>query len=307
MAFDGIDDLEEEDEDELDLQEAARKARRDSLLSSSRLGDGLVQLEKLYHEYEDSDEEPNLDEDTLEDLYDLLSEEVPRCPDVAQVVWAIKALEELGLEDEDLFEEFSAIIKERKNEMEPQALFDVTRSFGALFWADEELMSGLADMCRKHLPAFTQKEICQLSVSLNRMGLTDNSRNAGLVFEMLKRDINLPIVKDQMVKTLSRSGKYYEDASAEARMLVEGMPNMDQRYKKQLTTLMDHELEETKKWEIEEYERRRELQEEGFTDEDFAEIFAEEDRARRGLPGGSGTETGIPMLRNRGDEVSLEQ
>ncbi|CAK9075720.1 unnamed protein product, partial [Durusdinium trenchii] len=94
-VFDGLDDLEEEEEVE---DSTLGTVPKEQSMVPRPLGTGIQMLEELYGKHRGCKEPPEMNEEDLEDLHAMLKEELPRCPSISSVAWVAKVLEDLELE-----------------------------------------------------------------------------------------------------------------------------------------------------------------------------------------------------------------
>eukprot|EP00435_Cladocopium_sp_Y103_P029346 s3589_g7.t1 len=189
-VFDGLEDLEEEEEEELEDPSTVPKERS---MVSRPIGTGLQILEDLYSKHRGSKDPPEIDDEELEDLHAMLKEELPRCPSISSVAFAAKVLEDLEIEDDDVFEVIATEVKTRADELEPQETLDIVLSFGAIYFNDDELLAALVGAIRRQLQFFTNAEIVRLANAMSRLGGLDDSKHVGMFFEMRSR-VNMPLI-----------------------------------------------------------------------------------------------------------------
>eukprot|EP00929_Paragymnodinium_shiwhaense_P018720 TRINITY_DN12993_c0_g1_i1.p1 TRINITY_DN12993_c0_g1~~TRINITY_DN12993_c0_g1_i1.p1 ORF type:complete len:409 (-),score=154.34 TRINITY_DN12993_c0_g1_i1:111-1337(-) len=219
MSYDGLDDLELEEELE---EEEAPTPRRELTEEEEeeRLGMGILALEKLWNKFQATDEDPELNDEELLELHEDLRREAPRCPKLSTITWMAHALERMGLEDDDTFEVFEDELVERKDELkdQPEAVQQAVNAFGNIFWSSPEerhrLLKVLADLVRNQLSSFTLAEVAEIANNLQRMGATDSLQFAGLFFEMSKR-VYLPTAEQYIKEAASRDGSVYEQGAPE--------------------------------------------------------------------------------------------
>eukprot|EP00418_Pyrodinium_bahamense_P086169 CAMPEP_0179049566 /NCGR_PEP_ID=MMETSP0796-20121207/20279_1 /TAXON_ID=73915 /ORGANISM="Pyrodinium bahamense, Strain pbaha01" /LENGTH=373 /DNA_ID=CAMNT_0020746047 /DNA_START=148 /DNA_END=1269 /DNA_ORIENTATION=+ len=228
--FDGIEDIEEEEEDEPEGQEEYDEGGNGAitLVPKGSIGDGITQLQSLAEEYERTGTDPNLDAEAIGNLHALLAEDAPKCPSVATVAWIVRTLEELAIEEDEILEILGDIITNRADELEPQSLLDTICSYGNVYWAgDDTLLDALANAVRRQLDDFTPAEIVRLANGLTRMGGTDDTRHAGLFFEMRQR-VNLPHIDKFIKDAMNRDAQVYREKSEttlRALKALDGMPS----------------------------------------------------------------------------------
>jgi len=235
--FDGLEDLEEEDDD-TEEQAAAEEAKRreeeqatlaaselEAAMTEKELGEGLLELEGLWKQYRDEDEEPDLDDAAEALLQESLRQDVPRAPAVETAAWTVRVLEELGMDDDETFKVVEEVLVERADELEPQSVVDAVNSYGNVYWVSENLTDALAVAARRQLKDFTSREVVILANGLIRMGGIDDTRHAGLFFEMRQR-VNLPAVDKFMRKALNRDGHVYRREHEDTQLYLEAFDKM---------------------------------------------------------------------------------
>ncbi|CAE7030694.1 unnamed protein product [Symbiodinium sp. CCMP2592] len=190
LAFDGLDDLEEEEEEPLNETGTVPK---DRALIPRPVGSGFQSLEDLYDKHRGTKEVPELEEEELEELHVLLKDEIQRCPSISSVAWAAKALEELELEDDDVFEVIAEKVTDQVDELSPQETLDIVLSFGAIYYNDDELLETLVGAVRRQMKFFTNAEVVRLANAMSRLGGLDDTKHVGMFFEMRKR-VNMPLI-----------------------------------------------------------------------------------------------------------------
>lgn len=251
LAFDGLEDLEEEedvDDGPAVPSAALRQALAAAAASPRRLGDGLLKLERLWERYQEHGDDPDLGEEEVRELHEALTDDVPRCPAASTVAWTVRVLEEMGLDDDDLFKVCGQVLIDRADELEPQAVLDATCSYGNVYWVGDRLVDALAGAIRRQLADFTQGEIVKLANGLVRMGGTDDTRHAGLFFEMRQR-VNLPMIDKFIREALNRDVQYYRQKSEETRAAISMFSEMRDGELKQ-------KAEKHLQWEIETNQKR---------------------------------------------------
>lgn len=237
-VFDGLDDLEEEEEvEEVDAKkEEEKRKERDKeeavaiVLASGNLGDGLQELQSLWQRYRDTEKDLDLNETQVAQLHAALERDIPKCPAVETVAWAVRTLEDIGLEDDHLFQVFGEILTKRADELQPQSVLDCVVSYGNVYWVGEgegsdELLDALAGAARRQLNDFTQAEIARLSNGFIRMGGIDDTRHAGLFFEMRQR-VNLPDVDAFIKEAMQREGSVDTRPGQEVRKALNAFSRM---------------------------------------------------------------------------------
>lgn len=217
-VFDGLEDLEEEEEEELEDRSTVPKERS---MVSRPIGFGLQILEDLYSKHRGSKDPPEIDDEELEDLHAMLKEELPRCPSISSMAFAAKVLEDLELEDDDVFEVIATEVKARADELEPQETLDIVLSFGAIYFNDDELLAALVGAIRRQLQFFTNAEIVRLANAMSRLGALDDSKHVGMFFEMRSR-VNMPLI-DKAIRERLGAEAAYTEPSEEAKKLVSKM------------------------------------------------------------------------------------
>lgn len=225
IMYDGLEELEEEAEEEAEEPEPVRE------LPEVELGEGLAELERLYEAFKANKVFPQLEEEENLRLLVGLSKDLPRCPSLQTVAWAVRAMEAMQLEDDDLFGEIQDILIARADELDTQAIMSAVPSFGRLYWVDYPLLNVFVTAIRKQLNAFTTAEVASLANALNRLGGTDDSAYAGLFFEMRQR-VNIPFADKFLREALNRDGQVYKERSKDTQqaldMVTESMPENSQ-------------------------------------------------------------------------------
>jgi len=214
-VFDGLEDLEEEDEEEWDDPSTVPKERS---MVPRPIGTGFQLLEDLYGKHRGSKDPPEMSEEELEDLHVMLKDELPRCPSISSVAWAAKVLEDLELEDDEVFEVIAEQVKARADELEPQETLDIVLSFGAVYFNDEELLESLAGAIRRQLQFFTNAEVVRLANAMSRLGGLDDSKHVGMFFEMRSR-VNMPLI-DKAIRDRLGAEAAYTQPSEESKKLA---------------------------------------------------------------------------------------
>lgn len=192
LVFDGLDDLEEEEEPE---------PTQDYFMLRKPLGAGLSWLAELYSKYQKTGDDPVLDEEELGILHASLKQDLPKCPSLSTVAWSAKVLEEMELEDDDVFETISDIVKNRSTELEPQDTLNIALSFGELLLDEEALVDALAPVIRQQIKYFTTVEVVKLALGMEKLGALATSKHVGLFFEMRQRT-NLPALESRIKQLL---------------------------------------------------------------------------------------------------------
>ncbi|CAK9116985.1 unnamed protein product [Durusdinium trenchii] len=148
----------------------------------------------------------------------MLKEELPRCPSISSVAWVAKVLEDLELEDDDVFEVIASQVKDRVDELEPQETLDIVLSFGAIYFNDDELLEALAGAVRRQLHFFTNAEVVRLANAMSRLGGLDSSKHVGMFFEMRSR-VNMPLI-DKAIRERLRAEAAYSEPNEDYKKLV---------------------------------------------------------------------------------------
>jgi len=241
-AYEGLEDIEEEeDEDDFEppvpseeeLEQAKLIEQKEARLMGD-LGDGLLQLQRLWTEFQEEGDEPNFDEVERRAFFKAMKRDVPKSPSAETVAWSAHALESLGLDHDALYQMISDILIDRSDECEPQTILNAIKSFGNLYWYNDDLVWALGSAVRRQLNDFTQAELVHLANGLMRMGALDNSRHVGLFFEMRKR-VNLPEADRYVRNSLQREGTVYDESKfteeMEALPFFESMRDNDMKNK----------------------------------------------------------------------------
>lgn len=229
LMFDGLEDLEEEEEPEEVLEKVF------AIVPKTDLGQGLLTLERLYEAFRDHDQDPQLTEERRLELHADLKEDLPRCPSISSVAWAAKALEEMELEDDDVFEVIAKQLKERSNELQPQDTLNAVISFGNIYFIDEDLVASLSAVVRMQMKEFTNAEVVRLANSMSRLGATDTTKHVGMLFEMRSR-VHLPHLDNAIRAALGPDG---QNSDGKGGADVAGFFNLpkDSKLKKQVLQL----------------------------------------------------------------------
>jgi len=211
IAYEGLDDLDLEEEDLLDdLLEEAEEIEYDT-----KPGDGVKRLEALWDDYSKNDEEPDLEDDVFKELCAAVRKDVPRCPSASTVAWMAHTLEEMGLEDDETFEVIEEVLVERAEELGVEDTLNAVVSYGNLYWVgpdkDHRLLNVLSAATRRQLNDFTLLEVAKLANALMRMGATDDTKHAGLFFEMNKR-VYLPSAEKYIRDAANRDSSVYQES-----------------------------------------------------------------------------------------------
>ncbi|CAJ1364632.1 unnamed protein product [Effrenium voratum] len=237
-AFDGLDDLEEEEEDDQPDPSTVPKERA---MVARPMGAGLQLLEDLYTQHRGSQDPPEISEEELADLHAMLKDELPRCPSISSVAYAAKVLEDLELEDDDVFEVIAAQIKDRADELEPQETLDVVLSFGAIYFNDDELLEALVGAVRRQLHFFTNAEVVRLANAVSRLGGLDDTKHVGMFFEMRKR-VNMPLIDKAIRDRLGAEATYSEPTEESKRLASKVRLPEHSKVKDKFKTKMAKEL-----------------------------------------------------------------
>ncbi|CAK0822565.1 unnamed protein product [Prorocentrum cordatum] len=241
IQFDGVDELEEEEE------EPEPESNLSTSLVVQEPGAGLLQLQELWDEFLKTGEERELHEWDMVRLHKALQRDVASCPHVDTAAWVIHALEELEYEDDVTVEAYTQVLIDRSDELQAQSTLDAVISLGNLFWSDTDVLNALCLAVRRQLSDFTTEEVIRLSNSLVRMGGIDNTRNAGLFFEVQKR-VNLPHVKEFLLEALNRDGRYYQEASEEVNQIMRALPPMpNKKLKDRLENYLEDEIAQARR------------------------------------------------------------
>ncbi|CAE7671435.1 unnamed protein product [Symbiodinium pilosum] len=237
-AFDGLDDLEEEEEEPLDVIGTVPK---DRALIPRPVGSGFQTLEDLHGKYRGTKELPELDEEELEELHVLLKDEITRCPSISSVSWAAKVLEELELEDDDVFEVIAERVVGQVDELSPQETLDVVLSFGAIYYNDDDFLETLVGAVRRQMKFFTNAEVVKLANAMSRLGGLDDTKHVGMFFEMRKR-VNMPLI-DKAIRERLRAEATYPKPTEDMKQLISKVRLPEKsRVKKQFKAKMAKQL-----------------------------------------------------------------
>ncbi|CAE7246658.1 unnamed protein product [Symbiodinium sp. KB8] len=238
LAFDGLDDLEEEEEEPLTETGTVPK---DRALIPRPVGSGFQSLEDLYDKHRGTKKIPELEEEELEELHVLLKDEIQRCPSISSVAWAAKALEELELEDDDVFEVIAEKVTDQVDELSPQETLDIVLSFGAIYYNDDEFLETLVGAVRRQMKFFTNAEVVRLANAMSRLGGLDDTKHVGMFFEMRKR-VNMPLI-DKAIRERLRAEATYPTPTEDMKQLISKVRlPQNSRVKKQFKSKMAKQL-----------------------------------------------------------------
>lgn len=248
-VFDGIDFLEEEDEEEEEEGEPEVIAWETVGPGDRRIGDGLLELEQLWEKYMSSDDEecPETEERDLAELQAAVLRDVKLAPSISTVSWTLKVMEEMDINDDNLFTELNKILVDREDELEPQDLLDATVALGNVYFTGENISRALCRGIRRQLADFTQVEVVKLANALIRMGCTDDTREAGLFFEMRQR-VNLPKIDAFLKLAVGRGMSWYKRQAQMSKYVLDFCKDTlkDGEFKHKLQNLYKFEIEQGK-------------------------------------------------------------
>lgn len=216
--YDGLDDLPEETFEEWAPIEEEE-------VEPGPPGSGIETLDKLWKEYQNTNEEPELKKEEFKVLHASLQQDLPRCPSVARVAWAAHALDVLNIPWDDTYEVMGSFIKDREKELDAQALVDTAVGFGNVYWGDRKLVRAIVKATRKQMKDITNLELIQIVRGLSMMNALLGMEFAGFFYEVSRR-IAFPAVNDYLEDAvrLMHVKPSQQDVDMVRRLMID-MPN----------------------------------------------------------------------------------